>query len=284
MNRLQSRRRFLTVAGSLGLLAAASQPGAAQVDPCKEVERLEGLTGEGASRDEIEPLLHEIMRLHAEQSERRFEAATHEAAVDVGTTVRESVAYVEDTGTGSGHSAGGHYTAWFVEPHLLLTNAHNVDTPAGETVGITVDGDTFGAEVVDYVADRSPDVALLRTEYAGTPLSTGESSDLSAGDPLVMVGQPGGFGSWTITLGSYEGRSENIGSAVMKAELPGLSGSSGSPVVGLDGHVRGMLFATQSDTATGPADPRPQFGLLTSPETAELVPIEAALEKLEAWR
>jgi serine protease Do len=137
-------------------------------------------------------------------------------------------------------------TAWFVDEGLLFTNAHNVFEPGSEIQGLTHDGRELDLEVVDFVEEFPPDVALLRTPHRGaTPLPMARVDDLEAGQPLVQVGHPGEVGYWIISMGRFVEASQSYSSdgteyTALTSVVPGRRGVSGSPVLTLDGEVVGM--------------------------------------------
>jgi serine protease Do len=293
-----TRRAYLTALAGAGALGAAGAAAGSQ-GPCDEVEdleaELESLRAEVAEMrttvaeapDDIRSLKRDVMALHAsQQGSHRFDQATRERALDVGRTVRESTVVIDVA-----YTHGGAYgTGWFVGDGLVMTVAHNVDDPH-EKLGLqTLDGETMSAEIVEYVDDRNPDVALLSVDHDAPALSLGDESTLSKGDPVVQVGHPGGFGYWVVSLGDYRktktlgGHGENLA-----IDIPVLSGNSGSAVVDMDGNVVGLTSSSSTAASTWddgvpvPHDGDPEYRLLTAPKTMDAVPASVVQEKLEAW-
>lgn len=294
-----TRREYLAAVGGVAALGAVNRVGAASIrGPCEDARSLErDLETEretlaekrdalAASKDRLNDLRLRVMELHAEAYPPEYDASTRQAALDLGKRMRESVVLQEFRYEHGGSTS----TGWFVDEHHVVTNAHNVQQAGTEAVGQTLHGDTFEFEVLGYDHDLQPDVALLRTDYSGTPLPTGDSTALSKDDPLVMVGHPGGFGYWVVTLGPFVRRSTNFeGTEKLDTRIPAISGSSGSPVATLDGEVVGMINATTSaDAGSGgapqPAPPDVHYRLLAPDVIAELVPVESALDRTEDWR
>jgi serine protease Do len=211
--------------------------------------------------------------------------AAIEQAGEVGRQVRESVVYLQTdlgrgalaTGTGFVYGAGDH----------IITNAHNVRESGTFTLW-TVDGDEYEAEVVDYVASRQPDVALLRADGLDRdPLDGGSSDALETGQPLLQVGHPAIMGNWVITAGRM-GSSSRLRSG-LQTHVPGMQGNSGSPLVTLDGQVVGLTYGATRPGNRGPDDP--PAGPETDDAHTHLIgrmlslheSIETVAEQYESW-
>lgn len=294
-----NRRRFLeATAGSAVLLSVASQP--ATADPCDEYGSLAtdledaraGLEAERAERDELRDrraaLLESVTtRWREVRGEQTVSDGVYERATRVADDARPGVAFLDMADESEFGERLMEATAWFVADDLLLTNAHNVaELTAGATRRAwTYGGEEFAFEVVDHVEDLRPDVALLRTDHpAPAVLETGSSGPLSAGDHLVQVGHPAGFGFWVASLGvvtdAFDGE--------ITSTVPGLTGVSGSPVLDLDGAVVGMTYGgsprgEESGGRPRPAPPDVHVYPLVADENGLHVGIETALELLEAW-
>lgn len=297
-----TRRRVLAgVAGTIGAATVAgAMPSTVTADECDQAatvaEELE------ARRDRLESLRssmdqnlarvkdrkHRIMELVAESQDHQFDAAMRNRALELGRQVRDSVMMLDVTyDYGAAHATG-----WFHEDGHIITNAHNVDDPFNESIGYMHDGQTFEFEVLGYDEDLEPDVAVLDTDFGAPGLPIGDSSSLEKGDPLVMVGHPGGFGNWVITLGQFDHRDDGLhGVDELNTTVPVLSGNSGSPVVTLEGEVVGLLNSSRSKDEvdlrpSGAPRPSPlavQTNLLTEDSWSSAVPIETAIERSEDW-
>lgn len=229
-----------------------------------EVEALE------AERSEIQA---EIDRLEATLPMRRRKRTNLEGVVslfeppaeaviatakEVGTAAREAVVFLQ--------AGGGIATAWYVDEHHLVTNAHNVyDFATGETRESTVwtlGGEELPASVVGVNESLQPDVAVLRTETAGpASLPPGATPPGDSREPLVQVGHPGGIGNWMLTLGNLRsigqyGRESGDPYVELETDVPGRQGVSGSPVLNFDGEVVGLTYAG-SPVQAKQADERP---------------------------
>lgn len=177
-----------------------------------------------------------------------FEPPDDEAvatAKAVGTAAREAVVFLQ--------AGDGIATAWYVDDHHLVTNAHNVyDFATGETRESTVwtlGGEELPASVVGINESYRPDVAVLRTETAGpASLTPGATPPGDSREPLVQVGHPGGIGNWMITLGNLRsigqfGQGSDEPYVDLETDVPGRQGVSGSPVLNFDSEVVGLTYA-----------------------------------------
>ncbi|MDZ7700581.1 MAG: serine protease [Halobacteriales archaeon] len=163
----------------------------------------------------------------------------------VGTAAREAVVFLQ--------AGQGIATAWYIDDHHLVTNAHNVfDFVSGETRESTVwtlGGEEHAASVVGINESLRPDVAVLRTEAAApAALPPGTTPPGDSREPLVQVGHPGGIGNWMITLGNLRsigqyGRESDEPYFELETDVPGRQGVSGSPLLNFDGEVVGLTYA-----------------------------------------
>jgi serine protease Do len=124
----------------------------------------------------------------------------------------------------------------------VLTNAHNLH---GDEVTITfVDGRTAEATLVGVDADG--DVAVLEADTSGAPALELGTDAPGVGTPVVALGNPNGHGP-RVTFGFVSGtgrefrgpRGRRVAGAV-EHTAPLMPGSSGGPVVGLDGALLGI--------------------------------------------
>jgi serine protease Do len=137
---------------------------------------------------------------------------------------------------------GGRGCGVVIGDGLVATNAHNI---RGEQALLTFAG---GREEVASVAaiDVDGDVAVLRVDTGGAPAVTWSSDGGSTGEVVFAVTRSAGggervsFGMVSGTERAFRGpRGRRIkGSLEHTAPLP--RGSSGSPVVSLDGTVIGL--------------------------------------------
>jgi len=144
----------------------------------------------------------------------------------------------------------------------VLTNAHVVRGSRSIAVR-TYSGETYDASVVDsvfYPDDRGQDLAILKIEVAGqSTLRIGDSENLAPGQSVYAVGYPGlltpqvtdEIGSPTATTGEINrlDATHTLNVLGQPCEYSGLiqfdatlqPGMSGSPLLGEDGHVIGVV-------------------------------------------
>jgi serine protease Do len=124
----------------------------------------------------------------------------------------------------------------------ILTNAHNLH---GDEVTITfADGRSAGAKLLGVDADG--DVAVLEAETGGAPALDLGTDAPGVGTPVVALGNPNGHGP-RVTFGFVSGtgrsfrgpRGRRVAGAV-EHTAPLMPGSSGGPVVDLDGRLLGI--------------------------------------------
>jgi serine protease Do len=163
-------------------------------------------------------------------------AALQEAASDLGPAV---------VGLGRGWGVG---SGVVIAPGRVLTNAHNLRHQ--EATVTFADGRRESARVLGSDADL--DVAVLEVDTGDLePLQFSEQDETSIGQPVLALGNPGGRGL-RVTPGfvssvarSFRGpRGRRIGGAIEHtAPLP--RGSSGGPLVDLDGRLLGINAVRQ---------------------------------------
>lgn len=294
-----TRRAVLgAVVGAVAGTVATGRGRAGEPEPCEELELARmGLAGErelhALVTAELEAAEQRIASLRAEITTLRdaarpphpYDEAQREEARRVGLEARSGVALLDYDQPGARE---GLATAWFVDEHHLLTNAHNADPIEAETVlrGWTLEGASFGVEFVEVVEDKQPDVALLRADRAAPRvLTTAEPESVEPGDRLVQVGHPAIAGNWLISLGELIERD----SKDLVTTVPAAGGASGSPLLDLDGRVAGMLYSGRdADGEDWTVPPAPistdviQYPMV-EPTHALHVPIEDAMALYEGW-
>jgi len=135
---------------------------------------------------------------------------------------------------------------------LIITNYHLVASSV--RLGVEVPG--FGLRGASVVGtDPVTDIAVVRLAEPPeglTVLQLGDSTQLAQGDWVVAVGNPFGY-SQTVTVGvvSYVGRhlSEDallVSNEYLQFSAPVNMGSSGGPVLDMQGHVVGVTTSTHS--------------------------------------
>lgn len=128
-----------------------------------------------------------------------------------------------------------------IADHRVLTNAHNLH----EEVSVSfADGRVASATPLGVDADG--DVAVLQVATDGAPALGLGAEAPRIGTPVVALGNPNGHGP-RVTLGFVSGvgrsfrgpRGRRVAGAV-EHTAPLMPGSSGGPIVGLDGTLLGI--------------------------------------------
>jgi S1-C subfamily serine protease len=129
-----------------------------------------------------------------------------------------------------------------IATNRVLTNAHNLH---GDEVTVTF-ADGRSAEANPVGVDADGDLAVLEVETGvAPPLALGTDAP-AVGTPVVALGNPNGHGP-RVTLGFVSGtgrtfrgpRGRRVADAV-EHTAPLMPGSSGGPIVSLDGRLLGI--------------------------------------------
>jgi S1-C subfamily serine protease len=161
-------------------------------------------------------------------------------------TVRIRALGCSRLGTGSG---------FVLDDGLIVTNRHVVGQPREISIS-TWDGRSFDALVEGIALDA--DLAVIKVVGADLPTATLRTSPVSIGEPVAVIGYPGG-GPATITTGRILGftdgpvLSESAPAIVVDAEVR--QGNSGGPLIDAHGDVVGVIFALSRDSGYGLAVP-----------------------------
>jgi serine protease Do len=136
-------------------------------------------------------------------------------------------------------------SGFFVEPELILTNAH-VLCPVGEKIqAVLSDGQRLAGETVR--SSQAVDLALVKVPGArGKPLPLGDVGDLALGDRIMMIGSPMGL-EFTVHEGlvSHLGRVVQ-GVAYIQLDAKVNPGNSGGPIIDEQGRVVGVITLKQA--------------------------------------
>ena len=151
---------------------------------------------------------------------------------------------VEGQGTGFFIDSDGH----------IVTNDHVVGGARRVTV-TTIEGDSYDAEIVG--TDPKTDIALIKIEadHELPFISFGNSDEARVGDWVVAIGNQFGFSS-TVSVGVISARNRNINAGpyddYIQTDAAINFGSSGGPLLNLDGQVIGVntaIFAPAGGSA-----------------------------------
>ena len=132
------------------------------------------------------------------------------------------------------------------EDGYLVTNYHVVKENQDLRV-TTYDGTEYHATMAGY--DENNDVAVLKIGAATTPVVIGNSSDMTVGDDIMVIGNALGDLSYTFTDGliSYTNRKiqTSTGQTINMFQTNAAinSGNSGGPVYNMNGEVIGIASA-----------------------------------------
>ena len=157
----------------------------------------------------------------------------------VKSTVTVAVTYNGSNSTGTGIIA--------TSDGYIITNSHVVMNSKSSVVEITAyDGQTYEAVVVGV--DRTTDLAILKTnDYSFTPAEFGDSEELTIGDSVLAIGNPGGAKfSGSMTGGYISGLDRAVGSysengmTYIQTDAAINPGNSGGPLVNMYGQVVGI--------------------------------------------
>ncbi|MBE7016942.1 MAG: trypsin-like serine protease [Ruminococcaceae bacterium] len=147
------------------------------------------------------------------------------------------------------------------EDGYILTNFHVIEEAAKggyEISVLTHDGSEYIASIVGFEADN--DVAVLKIEAENlSPVSIGNSDNMSVGDSVYAVGNPLGELEYTMTGGMVSALDRDISTYdsalgayttinMFQIDAAVNSGNSGGPVYNRSGQVIGIVTAKYSNT------------------------------------
>lgn len=147
----------------------------------------------------------------------------------------------QSTGSGFIVSADGY----------ILTNYHVVEGGSDITVSF-FDGSEKSATLVGF--DKDNDIAVLKTEATRlNAVTLGDSDTLSVGDTVLIIGNPLGTLSYTLTSGvvsalNRELSDENSSINMFQTDAAVNSGNSGGPALNMDGEVIGIVTSKYADS------------------------------------
>jgi serine protease Do len=121
----------------------------------------------------------------------------------------------------------------------VMTNAHVVEG-ADEVIVTLADKREFKAKIVG--ADKKSDVALVKIDASGLPtVRIGDVSKLKVGEWVMAIGSPFGLES-TVTAGIVSAKSRDTGDLLplIQTDVPINPGNSGGPLINMRGEVVGI--------------------------------------------
>lgn len=170
----------------------------------------------------------------------------------VAITSKVTVTSGTQTTTGTSYGTGFVLT----EDGYIVTNYHVVENATSVTI-TTHDGEDLPAELCGY--DSTNDIAVLKAEAQGLQAAViGSSDDLIVGDQVVVIGNPLGDLTATLTVGYISGKDRVIstdGSLInmLQTDAAVNSGNSGGPIFNMNGEVVGIITAKYSGTTSSGA-------------------------------
>ncbi|HSF39086.1 MAG TPA: trypsin-like peptidase domain-containing protein [Thermoanaerobaculia bacterium] len=133
-------------------------------------------------------------------------------------------------------------SGFFVQPDLILTNAHVVAAEREPVEIVFSDGRELQGQVRSR--DARLDIALVQVSSAAAePLALGDSTELRTGDRVVFVGTPEGM-DFTVHEGIVSHTARHVlGVAYLQIDANVNPGNSGGPVLDTTGRVVGIVTA-----------------------------------------
>jgi hypothetical protein len=150
---------------------------------------------------------------------------------------RSTVGIVSWTGTKIAYGSG-----FFVAADKIATNIHVVARP-GPIFAKSVDGKTIWAVEGVSAYDAKNDLVVLKIAGESAPLSLDDSDKVQTGEPIIAMGYPGG--EYKVMHGTI-GSSRKIYKWI-RMKVDTAVGSSGGPVLNMDGQVIGIIVGYGDD-------------------------------------
>lgn len=192
--------------------------------------KLQGLeTDNDELEREIEAIESELDRL---KPERTFTDDELETAKEVGLEARTAVSTI--------YTEASIGTAFHIGDGEHLTNEHII---AGTERSRFDSLETFDEQTIDWDVgemDRDEDIAVIESRRS-IDSSLTDFGSVSEGDVVVAVGHPENVGYWVLSVGRVIDTSRFGGVDSLTIDAPSHPGTSGSPVLNMDGEVVGMI-------------------------------------------
>ncbi len=135
---------------------------------------------------------------------------------------------------------------------VIATNFHVIGQHRGFSIRFP-DGKTYEPTAI-LATDRKRDLALIKIDAKElTPLKLGDSDTLKPGQGILAIGNPLGL-DFSVSRGVVAAKRDIDGVDMVQIAMPIEPGSSGSPVLDMEGNVRGVI-AIKSSAAMGFAVP-----------------------------
>ena len=163
-------------------------------------------------------------------------------------------------------------SGFFVAPDKIATNIHVVARP-GPVFAKLVDGKMIWKVEGVTVYDVKNDLVVLKIAGESTPLPLGDSNKIQTGEPIVAVGYPNG--KYKVAHGTIDSSRKIYYNWIrLKVNTPG--GSSGGPVLSMDGQVIGVIIGYGEDAFHSYAIPANVLKVLLTKSDS--------IESLTDWR
>ena len=135
----------------------------------------------------------------------------------------------------------------------IVTNHHVIE--GADSVTVTLhDGTQYSASIVG--SDASNDVALLKVDATDLqPVSIGDSDEVVVGEQVIVVGNPLGELTFSMTAGYISATNRSINTDgtpinMLQTDAAINSGNSGGPVFDMNGNVIGIASAKYSGSTS----------------------------------
>jgi hypothetical protein len=134
-------------------------------------------------------------------------------------------------------------SGFLVEPGIIATNIHVIENSESGYVKPIFDNEKYEINGI-LATDEKNDLALLKISKSNFDIvELNNKNDISIGDEIYAVGNPSGL-EGTFSKGNISSIRDINGSRILQVTAPISSGSSGGPILNIDGKVIGVTVAT----------------------------------------